>query len=305
MRPLHQLIRDPKAILLGIMRHTASLWPDKLYLKIVYPLHMGKSLNLNNPRTFTEKLNWLKVNLRNENYSQLVDKYEVKQFVRERLGGNEHVIKNLGVWNSFDEIDFDSLPNQFVLKTTNGGGNTSVVICKDKKKLNIEECRKKLTLKSGKIFLWSREYPYYNVVPRIIAEEFIETEDDELSDYKIFCFNGEPKFLFVGTERQKKGTEVKFDFFDTEFNHLPIRNGHENSSHQILRPKNFEEMLEIAKKLSAGFPQVRVDFYNVNGKIYFGEMTFFHFAGFVPFEPEEWDYKFGDMLNLDISNAKG
>lgn len=298
MRPLHQLIRNPKAILLGIMRHTASLWPDKLYLKIVYPLHMGKSLNLKNPRTFTEKLNWLKVNLRNENYSRLVDKYEVKQFVTERLGGDEHVIKNLGVWNSFDEINFDSLPNQFVLKTTNGGGNTSVVICKDKMKLNIEECRKKLTLKSGKIFLWSREYPYYNVVPRIIAEEFIKTNDDELSDYKIFCFNGEPKFLFVGTERQKKGTEVKFDFFDTEFNHLPIRNGHENSSHQIPRPKNFEEMLEIAKKLSAGFPHVRVDLYNVNGKIYFGEMTFFHFAGFVPFEPEEWDEKFGEFLKL-------
>lgn len=300
MRPLNQLIKDPKAILLGIMRHTASLWPDKLYLKIVYPLHMGKPLNLRNPRSFTEKLNWLKVNLKNDKYSQLVDKYEVKKFVKDRLEGDEHVINNLGVWNSFEEIEFDKLPNQFVLKTTNGGGNTSVVICKDKTKLNIEECRKKLVLTPGKRFLWSREYPYYNVVPRIIAEEFIETEDDELSDYKIFCFNGEPKFLFVGTERQKKGTEVKFDFFDAKFNHLPIRNGHENSSHKISKPKNFEEMLKIAKKLSAGYPHVRVDLYNVKGNIYFGEMTFFHFAGFVPFEPEEWDYKFGEMLDLNM-----
>lgn len=300
MRPIIELIKNPKAILLGIMRHTASIWPDKLYLKIVYPLHMGKPLNLRNPRSFTEKLNWLKVNLKNDTYSQLVDKYEVKKFVTERLGGEEHVIKTYGVWNNFDEIDFDKLPNQFVLKTTNGGGNTSVVICKDKTKLNIGECRKKLVLIPGKRFLWSREYPYYNVVPRIIAEEFIETEDDELSDYKIFCFNGEPKFLFVGTERQKKGTEVKFDYFDIDFKHLPIKNGHENSSHQIPRPKNYDGMLEIAKKLSTGFPHVRVDLYNVNGKIYFGEMTFFHFAGFVPFEPEEWDEKFGAMLKFKI-----
>ncbi len=298
MRPVKELIKDPKAIILGIMRYTASLWPDKLYLKIVYPLHMGKPLNLRNPQSFTEKLNWLKVNQKNENYSKLVDKYEVKKFVADRLGGDEHVIRNLGIWNSFDEIDFNSLPSQFVLKTTNGGGNTSVVICKDKTKLNIDECREKLRLKSGKIFIRSREYPYYSVKPRIIAEEFIRTEDDELSDYKIFCFNGEPKFLFVGTERQKKGTEVKFDFFDTDFNHLPIRNGHENSSHHIPKPMNYEKMLEIASKLSAGFPHVRVDLYNVNGKIYFGEMTFFHFAGFVPFEPDEWDYKFGEFLKF-------
>ena len=176
--------------------------------------------------------------------------------------------------------------------------NSSFFICKYKTELNIDECRNKLTLTSGKKFLWSREYPYYNIVPRIIAEEFISTVDDELSDYKIFCFNGEPKFLFVGTERQKKGTEVKFDFFDIDFNHLPIKNGHKNSTHKILKPKNYVEMLEIARKLSAGFTHVRVDLYNVDGRIYFGEMTFFHYAGFVPFEPEEWDLKFGEMLNI-------
>lgn len=298
MRPFKELIKNPRAILLGIMRHTAALWPDKLYLKIVYPLHIGRPLSLKNPRTFTEKINWLKVNLKKEEYSKLVDKYEVKGFVTKRLGGSEHVIKTYGIWNNFHEIDFDKLPDQFVLKTTNGGGNSSVVICKDKSKLNVEECCKKLNKTSGRVFLWSREYPYYNVKPRIIAEEFIAADNDELSDYKFFCFNGVPKFLFVGTERQKKGTEVKFDFFDIEFNHLPVRNGHENSSHEIPKPKNYDEMIEIAKKLSQGFTQVRIDLYNVNGKIYFGEMTFFHFAGFVPFEPEEWDEKFGNMLDL-------
>lgn len=300
MRPIIEYIKKPKNILQGIMTHTASLWPDRIYLKIVYRLNMGKHLNIKNPRTYTEKLNWLKVNLKNENYSQLVDKYEVKKFVTERLGGEEHVIKTYGVWNNFDEIDFDKLPNQFVLKTTNGGGNTSVVICRDKTMLNLDICRKKLKLVNGNHYLQTREYPYYNLRPRIIAEEYISTGDNELSDYKIFCFDGEPKFLFVGTERQKKGTEVKFDFFDIDFKHLPIKNGHENSTHQIPRPKNYDGMLEIAKKLSYGFPHVRVDLYNVNGKIYFGEMTFFHFAGFVPFEPEEWDYKFGEMLNLNI-----
>ncbi len=298
MRPIKELIKNPKAIALGMMKHTAALWPDKLYLKIVYPLHIGRVLNLKNPRTFTEKINWLKVNLKNESYSNLVDKYEVKKYVADRLDGEEYIIKTYGVWNSFEEIDFDKLPNQFVLKTTNGGGNSSVVICKDKNKLNIEECQRKLILRSGKIFRWSREYPYYKVKPRIIAEEYISAENDELSDYKIFCFNGEPKFLFVGTERQKKGSEVKFDFFDTEFNHLPIRNGHENSSHLIAKPSNYDKMLEIAKKLSTGFPHVRIDLYNNKGKIYFGEMTFFHFAGFVPFEPDEWDYRFGEFLKL-------
>ena len=280
------------------MRHTAQVWPDKTYLKIVYRLHIGKPLNLKNPRTFTEKLNWLKVNLKNANYSSLVDKYEVKKFVNERLNGKEHIIKTLGVWSKFDDIDFESLPNQFVLKTTNGGGNTSVVICKDKNKLNIEECRHKLVPTPGNVFLWSREYPYYEVKPRIIAEELIHAENDELSDYKIFCFNGEPKFLFVGTERQKKDTEVKFDYFDLNFNHLPIKNEHQNSSQTISKPKNFNEMIEIARKLSQGFIHVRVDLYNVNGKIYFGEMTFFHFAGFAKFEPEEWDERFGNMLDL-------
>ncbi|MGM9853973.1 MAG: ATP-grasp fold amidoligase family protein, partial [Muribaculaceae bacterium] len=254
MRPIRELIKDPRAILLGLMSRTAALWPDKLYLKIVYRLYMGKPLNLRKPRTYPEKLNWLKVNLKDENYTKLVDKYEVKKYVAEKLGGNEHIIKNLGIWESFDDIDFDKLPNQFVLKTTNGGGNSAVVICRDKTSLDRAECRKKLKLVSGKKYLQSREYPYYKVKPRIIAEEFLSTEDNELSDYKFFCFNGEPKFLFVGTERQKEGEEVKFDFYDIEFNHLPIRNGHENSTHPLSKPKNYSQMLEIARKLSAGIP---------------------------------------------------
>lgn len=304
MRPIGHFLTHPKDILLGIMTHTASLWPDSTYLRIVYFLHMGKRLDLKNPTSYTEKINWLKINDIHPEYSGLTDKYEVKHFVNRRLGTDIHTIRTLGVWNSFEDIDFESLPDSFVLKTTNGGGNTAVVICKDKKSLDIEDARTKLRLSdSSDSYKWSREYTYLNIRPRIIAEEYIEAPDNELSDYKIFCFDGTPKFLFVGTERQKKGEDVKFDFYDTDFNHLALKNGHENAKVAPTRPDNFNKMLEIASQLSQGMKHVRVDLYNVNGHIYFGELTFFHFAGLVPFEPEEWDYKFGEYLNLNNSPA--
>ena len=301
MRSLKHYFSHPKDIILGFMTHTASLWPDKLYLKILYYIHMHKQLNLDNPKTYTEKINWLKVNDIHNEYTNLVDKFEVKSYVENKLHTNENIIKTLGIWNSFDEIDFSLLPNKFVLKTTNGGGNTSVVICQNKSNFDIEGAKEKLILTKGrKSFIKTREYPYYDVKPRIIAEEYIETSNNELSDYKIFCFDGEPKFLFVGTERQKEGEDVKFDFYDINFTHLPIKNGHQNAQLAPEKPKNFEEMLDIAKKISRGLPHVRVDLYNVNGKIFFGELTFFHFAGLVPFNPEEWDEKFGQYLKLPL-----
>ena len=300
IRTAIQLLKNDRKTLLATIITTFFKWlPDKVYLKIVFKLKTGLSLNLKNPQTYTEKLNWLKLNDIHPEYTQLVDKYSVKEFVQERLKSEENIIKTLGVWNNFDEIDFSMLPNKFVLKTNNGGGNTSVVICKDKSKFNIEDARKKLILKDGlQHFYWSREYPYYNVKPCIFAEEYIEAPDGELSDYKFFCFNGVPKFLFVATERQKEGEDVKFDFYDTKFTHLPIKNGHDNAAVPPQKPINFYKMLEIAATLSAGFPHVRVDLYNLNGKIYFGEYTFFHFAGFVPMKPEEWDSKFGEYLQL-------
>lgn len=301
MRPIKYFFSHPKDILTGFMRCTAPYWPDKLYLKIVYYLSMGRRLNLNHPKTYTEKLNWLKVNEIHPEYAKFVDKYEVKDQVKRILGNDSNIIKTIGVWESLDDIDFTKLPNQFVLKTTNGGGNTSVVICRDKSQFNIANAREKLNLvNSRNLYLKHREYPYYNVAPRIIVEEYIDAPNNELSDFKIFCLNGVPKFLFVGTERQKEGTDVKFDFYDADFNHLPIKNGHDNAKVPMKKPKNFDEMIEIAKKLSKGFINVRIDLYNVNGKIYFGEMTFFHFGGFVPFDPPIWDEKFGEMLKLPI-----
>lgn len=297
------LLTHPKDIALGFMKRTAPLWCDAAYLKIVYRLTMGKPLDLKNPKSFTEKLNWLKIHHRRPEYTRFVDKYEVKEAVNEILGTTEHTIPTIKVWNSPEEIDLAELPEKFVLKTTNGGGNTAVVICRDKSKFNLVDARKRLKFRSGNsIYYTTREYPYRNITPRIIAEEYVEAPGGELSDYKIFCFDGKPKFLFVGTDRQTPGEEVKFDFFDTDFKHLALRNGHQNAKKPVRKPENFDEMLAIAAKLSQGMPHVRVDLYSVGGKIYFGEMTFFHFGAIVPFDPDEWDTTFGQYLSLPKEN---
>lgn len=279
----------------------ANYGPEDTYLKYVFKHCVGYPLNLDNPQTFNEKIQWLKLNNRKPEYTDMVDKIDAKKYV-ESLIGSEYIIPTIGTWDSVDEIGWDSLPNQFVMKCSHDSGG--IIVCKDKSKLNIEEARRKLT--DGWVsnyYKYYKEYPYREVKPRLIAEEYMEDESGyELKDYKIFCFDGEPKFLFVATDRQKKGEEVKFDFFDLEWNHIPVRNGHENAKSPIPKPKNFELMLELARKLSKGKTHVRVDLYNCNGKIYFGELTFFHFSGLTSFVPQEWDYKFGEYFNLPIKN---
>ena len=274
-----------------------KLIPDKLYLKIMYKRIMGKKLNLKNPQTFNEKLQWLKLYDRKPIYTTMVDKYEVKQFVANIIG-EEYIIPTLGVWNSFDDIDFDSLPDRFVLKTTHDSGG--VVICSDKRKLDLDTARKKLTKSLKNNFYYQgREWPYKNVKPRIIAEKYvIDDITGELRDYKFFCFDGDPKFMFIATERQDSRTETKFDFFDMTFTHMDFRNGHPNAEVIPEKPVSFEKMAELAGKLSAGIPQIRVDFYQANGRIFFGELTFFFLIGLVPFEPDEWDKKLGDLITL-------
>lgn len=270
--------------------------PDEVFLKLVYRGRMGKKLNIKNPITYNEKIQWLKLNDRNPLYTKLVDKYEVKQYVSEKISSNI-IIPTLGVWNSVDEIDFDSLPNQFVLKCTHDSGG--LVICKDKSKLNIPETKKILNRCLKKNYYGqNREWPYKNVIPRIIAEKFIVDESGtELKDYKFFCFNGKPLFMFIATDRPH---DTRFDFYDMEFNHLPFTNGHENSEKNLTKPKSFNEMIQLAQEISKDFVHVRVDFYDVNGTVYFGEITFYHWSGMKPFVPEEWDYKFGEFIDLNI-----
>ena len=298
MNKFIRLFTDPWWGLSILLHHVFAhfIYSDRLYIKLDYFVGMRRFPNLRHPKTYNEKLQWLKLNNRHEEYTKLVDKYEVKPYIASLIG-EEHIIPTLGVWDRFEDINFDTLPKQFVLKTTHDSGGVAVI--KDKNNMDMKAVRKKLN-KSLKrdFYLLHREYPYKNVKPRIIAEQFMVDESGtELKDYKFFCFDGKVKFLFVATDR---AFDVRFDFFDSEFNHLPFKQGHTWAAKKIQKPENFESMKHIAEILSKGMPHVRVDLYNINGQIYFGEMTFFHFAGKVPFEPAEWDEKIGTWLKLPI-----
>lgn len=276
---------------------------DKEYLSLYYWSVFGKKLNWDNPVTFSEKLQWLKLYDRRDEYTSMVDKYEVKKYVADKIG-SEYIIPTLGVWNSFDEIDFDILPDQFVLKCTHDSGG--LVICKDKSQLNKKLAKRKLekSLKKN-YYLTGREWPYKNVKPRIIAEQYMEDSHDcELRDYKFFAFDGDVKAVFIATDRESEVEETKFDFFDMDFNHLPFTNGHPNAQEIPHKPVQFEKMKELAAVLSRGIPHVRVDFYEVDGRIYFGELTFSHWSGLKPFNPPEWDEIFGSWITLPKSKEK-
>lgn len=297
MLSLKEYIKHPRILFTSLLREYGGWIPDKQYLQMMYYLKVGKRLNLENPQTFNEKLQWLKLYNRKPEYTMMVDKYAVKDYVASIIG-EEYIIPTLGVWERPEDIDFDNLPNQFVLKTTHGGGSSGVVICRDKYSFDTHTAIKKLRLSMKQdLYQIQREWPYKDVKRRIIAEKYMEdSESKELSDFKFFTFHGKVKALFVGTER---GTgDVKFDFYDADFNHLPFYQEHPMSGKIIKKPYSFNKMKGIAEKLSAGLPHVRIDLYEVDGKVYFGEYTFSHHAGMVPFHPEDWDYKFGSWLYL-------
>lgn len=294
------LFHHQNLLLAVIWSYVGHFFSDETYLRVRFRLLMGKWPDLKNPKTFSEKLQWLKLHDRRPEYTMMVDKYAVKEYVAGIIG-NEYVIPTLGVWNKPEDIEWDKLPDRFVLKTTNGGGSLGVVICKDKATLDKESAVKKLrSSMNSNGFRIQGEWPYKNVPHRIIAEQYIEPRPDlkDLPDYKFFCFDGVVKGLFVATERQNPNEDVKFDFFDAEYNHLPFRQGHDHAKVTPLKPENFELMKDIASKLSKGMPQARVDLYDLGDKVFFGEITMYHFGGLVPFEPEEWDKIFGDMIKL-------
>ena len=269
--------------------------PDSLYIQIYYFAHFKKFCNLKKPNTYNEKLNWLKLHDRNPLYTTLVDKYEAKEYVAQIIG-NEYIIPTLGVWDSFDDIDFDKLPNQFVLKCTHD--SEGLVIVKDKNKLDKKAAKEKIEAALKQNFYYiGREWPYKNVKPRIIAEQYMEDHvDGELRDYKFFCFDGEPKAMYIASDRASD--HVKFDYYDLKFNHLDIKQKYPHAQEALRKPVTFEKMIDFSKILSKGFPHVRVDFYEVDGHLYFGELTFYHLSGFIPFEPDRWDKVFGDWLKL-------
>lgn len=270
-----------------------NLMPDTLYLKFMFRVTLQRKLNLKNPTTFNEKLQWLKIHDRKDIYTTIVDKYEVKKYIAKKIGA-KYIIPTLGIWNNFDEIDFDKLPNQFVLKCTHDSGG--LVICNDKSQLDIEKAKEKIEKSLKNNFYWlGREWPYKNVKPRIIAEQYMA---DNLRDYKLFGFNGTPRMTLVCSERFTEGG-LKEDFYDEAWNHLSIqRPAHSNAILPIQRPKQYELMKKLAEKLSEKMPSARIDFYEINEKVYFGEVTFCPASGFEGFRPEEWDLKLGEWIKL-------
>ena len=275
------------------------LIPDPLYLRLLYRKNVGRWPNLSNPQTFTEKIQWLKIHDRNPEYSIMVDKYLVKDYVA-KIIGEKYIIPTLAVWNTVEEIDLSVLPNQFVLKWNHDSG--SIVICKDKVNFDIEIAKTKLARGQRQNGFWyGREWPYKSVKPVIIAEKFMQetsSKSSDLADYKFYCFNGEPKYCQVIRNRS---TVETIDFYDMEWNLMPfvglnpvVRNG----LNPVVRPEHLEEMIDICRKLAKKAPFTRVDLYVINNKEYFGEITLYPASGFGVFNPTEWDEKLGYLIKL-------
>ena len=285
---------------MNIIKNLLKILPDKLYLQLMYFKHFRKFINFNNPKNFNEKIQYLKLKYRSNELTEMADKYKVKQYVS-KLIGNEYVIPTLGVWSTTEEINFNELPKKFVLKCNNDSGG--VVICKDKQALNIEETKKFLNSRLNNNGFWyGREWPYKNIKPCIIAEKYMENNgQNELIDYKFFCFNGQPKVVLVCSERFASNNMCK-TYFDENWNLLNIMEANHRIDKEQKKPQSFEKMKIISQKLAKDMPFVRIDFYEIEGKLYFGEITFFPASGLEKFKPEKWNNIFGDMI--DISKYK-
>lgn len=287
--------RDRKRFKISLLKNLNFFFNDKTYLRLLFKLSLGYDLDFDHPQTFNEKLQWLKINCKHEEYTTLVDKVAVKDYVENKIGSS-YVIPTIGVWDSLDDVKLESLPKQFVLK--NAGDSGGIIICKDKNSLDFNAAKRNLnSLSAYKFYRLTKEYPYKNIPRRYIAEAYLVDESGyELKDYKFFCFNGKPQYVQVDFDRFK---EHKRNIYDMQWNFINLQIEYPNDPNKVIdKPLNFEKMKEVAGALSEGIPHVRVDLYNVNGHIYFGELTFFHGSGFEHFEPIEWDKIFGDLINL-------
>ena len=288
----------------SFLHHFGGWFPDALYLWLMYFFQTGKRLHLKHPKTFNEKLQWLKLHDRKPEYSTMVDKYAAKAYVANIIG-EEYIVPTLGVWDHPEDIAWDELPRQFVLKTTHGGGSKGVVICRDKEKLDKAKAISSLrSAMKRDLYKNYREWPYKNVKPRIIAEEYLSEDstgspqqENGLKDYKFLCFNGKPLYCVVMSDRWN---DFSNDFFDMDWHRLPVSvKGIPCSKTPPQKPHRFETMRQIATQLSAGHPHIRVDFYEVNDKVYFSELTFYSTSGFGQFTPEEWDEIWGNHIIID------
>ena len=303
MKRIGDYFRNPYKIFESLaMRGFFKNMNDKEYLSWLYRARMGRFPDLNHPKSFNEKLQWLKLNDRKPEYTEMVDKYLAKKYVEKRIG-EKYIIPTLGVWDEFDQIEFEKLPDQFVLKTTHDSGG--VVICKDKANFDKAAAKRKLEKSLKRNYYWAeREWPYKNVKPQIIAEKLLVfLNGSDLVEYKVFCFNGKPA-LFLICKGEGHTDERTNDFYDLEFNHIPVTVTCPNAKEKCQKPDEYEELLELSRKLAKNTYQLRVDLYVINHKIYFGELTFFHDSGCCKFNPPEWDKRFGDMLKLPIEEER-
>lgn len=303
LKKVKKVLCNPGIVVLILLETLIGrLVPDKIYLKIKYRLSLGKKLDLTNPKTFNEKLQWLKLYNQKAEYTTYVDKYRVRDYIAKTLG-EEYLIPLLGVWDNPEEIDFDALPEKFVLKCNHNSG-LGMCICTDKSKLNTQRVKK--DLKKGlkqNYYLHGREWPYKNVERKIICEQYmVDSSGTELKDYKLWCFNGEVKVILMCAERFSN-TGLKENFYSPDWQLLDLkRPTHGNTDYEIEKPLNLDKMLEFAEKLSKNIPFLRVDFYEVDGKLYFGELTFFPATGMEKFSPEEYDLVLGEWIDLECKN---
>lgn len=295
---LIEYIKNPFKLILPFGRRGFFNWlSDKRYLELVYRAYMGQKLNLEQPKTFTEKLQWLKLYDRRLEYAVMVDKYEAKKHIASVIG-EEYLIPTIGIYESFDEIDFEHLPDRFVLKCTHDSGN--VIICRNKAELDVKAARTCLEAAMKCNFYWShREWPYKNVKPRIICEPLLEEPGKpDLSDYKFYCFDGCVRMLHI-TFGRGTAEGLSMNYYDRNLQMLPVQHfKYPNYNGEFVPPTQYEKMVELASKLSAGIPHVRVDFYEVNGRIYAGELTFFTDGGIGFYTPRSFDEVVGQWLTL-------
>lgn len=287
------IFHDRGKIRLYLLHKLSRFYSDEKYLKKIYKINFGKKLDLENPQTFSEKLNWLKLNNRKSEYTTMADKFLVKEYVASKIG-QEYVVPCFGNWLSYEDIDFDVLPNQFAIKMTHN--SSGAFLCKDKAQLDRAKLKKYIDTYFHQNYYWHlREWPYKDIKPRIIAEELLNDNTGEvLRDYKFWCFNGRPIYMYCTV----KGTAVYENFYDMDFTPVDINHGFPRHIPEFEKPSQFEKMKGLATQLSSNIPFVRVDFYEVNGKVYFGEFTFYDWGGMKPFNTEDQDVALGKLIEL-------
>lgn len=293
IKKIWKALSTPSYLVEVFLRKTSSLWPDKLYITLLYRVKFGKSIDWKNPKTFNEKLNWEKLYLHEPRFTIMADKYDVKKYVANIIG-EEYIVPCYGVWEKYEDIPFETLPDKFVIKMTHD--SFGAIVCRDKSVFDYKKAHAAVKYATGRNwFPYNREWVYKDIKPRIIIDKFLDDHSGrELKDYKFWCFNGEPKIMYF----TNKAASIFENFYDMSFRPLDINHGAERHKPEFEKPQAFDLMKKLATKLSKDIPFVRVDFFFVDGQVYFGEYTFYDWGGMKPFADDKWDYMLGSWIQL-------